>query len=305
MQLRFILGEFATGLRRNLAMAVSIVLVTFVSLTFVGIAMLFQAQIDNLKGYWHDKVQVSIFLCTDSDTSVPTCAKGAVTQAQRDQIERDLGSESLEMYIEKVHYESRQDAYDRYLEQTKDQPELAEILPLESMPESFRIKLKDPEKFKIVKQQFLGQEGVHSVEDQRNILEQLFSFLNRLTMVASLIAGLMVVAAVLLINTTIRLSAFNRRREVGIMRLVGASNFVIQLPFLLEGVAAACIGAAAASLGLWSFISFDGVKWLMGNAQISYAGQSALYGIIPVLFIIAIVLAGVSSAISLNRYLKV
>lgn len=305
MQLKFIFSEFVVGVRRNLAMMISIMLVTCVSLTFVGIAMLFQAQIDNLKGYWHDKVQVSIFLCTASDTAVATCAKGEVTQEQREQIERDLNSESLAQYVAQVHYESRQDAYDRYLEQTKDQPELGEILPLESMPESFRVQLKDPEKFKIVKQQFMGQEGVHSVEDQRKILETLFSFLNRLTMVAGIIAGVMVVAAVLLISTTIRLSAFNRRREVGIMRLVGASNFVIQLPFLLEGIFAAVLGALTASLGLWGFMSFNGVRWLVGSAGSAYSGANVLVGIVPVLFAIAVVLSGVAAAVSLNRYLKV
>lgn len=304
MRLGFILGEFGTGVRKNIAMAVSLALVTFVSLTFVGVAMLLQHQIENLKGYWYDKVEVSIFLCTDDSTNAPTCASGKASESQKQQIESTLNSDALSPYVEKVMYESQEEAYARFLEMN-DQNDLKEVLPKDALPESFRVKLKDPEKYPVVAEQFTGTQGVESVQDQREILEPLFNFLNRMTLIASIIAGVMVIAAVLLINTTIRLSAFNRRREVGIMRLVGASSVVIQLPFLLEGIFAACVGALLASGGLWAFLGSGGVRWLMGNANMTYAGGSAMVYIVPTLFGIAIVLAAVSSAVSLSRYLKV
>lgn len=304
MRIGFILGEFFNGLRRNLPIALSVVLVTFVSLVFVGAGMLFQAQIDKTKGYWYDKVQVSIFLCT-KDSPGTTCPNGEVTIAQRDAIEAQLQSAELKPYVETYEFESREQAFELFQKQYKDSPHLTAGITAASMPESFRVKLVDPEEYQVVSQVFRGRDGVEEVQDQRKLLSQLFGFLGKLTVVAGAIALVMVIAAVLLIATTIRMSAHNRRREVGIMRLVGASNVVIQLPFLLEGIISACVGAALATGCLWLMLTKGGVSWIAGPLKLSYVGPEVLWTITPTIFGIAVVLAGVSSAVALNRYLKV
>ncbi|MFP5347846.1 MAG: permease-like cell division protein FtsX, partial [Actinomycetes bacterium] len=201
--------------------------------------------------------------------------------------------------------ESKAEAYKRFKEQFADSPAIVDNVTEEQMPESFRVKLVDPEQYQVISQYFAGRQGVEQVEDQRELLDTFFAVLNTLTVVALGFALVMVVAAALLIATTIRLSAFNRRRETGIMRLVGASSLFIQLPFLLEGVLAACGGAVLATVALWALLKF-GVGWLAENLTIfTYVGTAELWTVAPVLFAVAIVLAGVSSLVTVSRYLKV
>ena len=116
----------------------------------------------------------------------------------------------------------------------------------------------------------------------------------------------MLLAAILLITTTIRLSAISRRRETGIMRLVGASNLFIQLPFMLEGAIAATIGAALAVGALWAGLKYLVADWLGSSIQwIPYVNESDLTRIAPVLIVIGIMLATISSVVTLNRFTRV
>ena len=304
MRLQFILSEIGIGLRRNLAMTMSVVLVTLVSLTFVGAALLFQSQISLMKGYWYDKVQVSIFLCAQ-DSVAQTCPAGEVTEAEKQQIRADLESDALASYVDKVYFEPKSEAYSRFKEQFKDSA-IVDNVTQDQMPESYRVKLKDPEQYQVISEYFAERPGVEQVEDQRALLDRFFKALNGLTVISALFALVMVIAAALLIATTIRLSAFNRRRETGIMRLVGASNLFIQLPFLLEGIIASCLGAALATGALWAMLKFGVQGWLTQNVSIfQYIGTSELWAVAPWLFGTAILLAGVSSLLTVGRYLRV
>jgi len=167
-----------------------------------------------------------------------------VTQAQREQIRADL--ESLKPLVEEVYYESSAEAFQRFSEQMKGNPILENTDP-EVLPESFRVRLSDPTKYDVVASAFVGRAGVDEVNDQRKVLDTLFAILRGFQTGALVIAAMMLLATVLLVANTIRVAAFSRRRETGIMRLVGASNFYIQLPFLLEAAFAATIGALVAT----------------------------------------------------------
>lgn len=304
MRMAFILSEIGIGLRRNLSMVISVVLVMFVSLTFVGTGVLLQRQIDAMKDFWYDRVQVSVFLCS-ADSEAPTCAQGAVTDAQREAILADLESETLAPYVDEVFYESKEEAFERFTEQFSDTAIVDNVTP-EQMPESFRISLDDPEEYEIIAQVFSGREGVEQVQDQRELLDTLFSVLNRLTVGALAFAGVMLVAAVLLTATTIRLSAFSRRRETGIMRLVGASAVMLQLPFLLEGMIAASVGALMAAGALYAGVHFGVEGWLVEALPVfNYVGTADVLVVAPWLVLLGIVLAGVSSVVTLSRYLRV
>lgn len=304
MRLQFILSEIGIGLRRNLAMTTSVVLVTFVSLTFVGAAALLQLQIGTMKDYWYDRVQVSIFLCVQ-DSEAPTCAAGAVTDAQRQEIQAELDSQTLSTYVDQVFYESKAEAFDRFKDQFSDTA-IVDNVTEEQMPESYRVKLDDPEEYQVIAEYFSGRPGVEEVQDQRRLLDRFFAALNVATLVAAVFAGVMIVAAALLIATTIRLAAYSRRRETGIMRLVGASNILVQLPFLLEGIIAVSIGAALATAGLWAGVNYGVQGWLTQNLPLfSYVGVGEVALVAPFLFGVGIVLAGVSSVVTLGRYLKV
>lgn len=304
MRLAFILGEIGSGLRRNLSMVISVVLVTFISLTFVGAAALTQMQITQMKGFWYDKVQVAVFLCGENNGS-QTCADGAVTDSQRSEIKGMLDSPAVKPYVESYEYESKDQALQHFREQFKNSP-IVDTVTSDQLPESFRVKLVDPEKYDVINELFSSMKGVDTVIDQRDLLEKIFSIMNIASLVAVGIAVVMIFCAVLLVATTIRLSAFSRRRETGIMRLVGASKTVIQLPFVLEGVIAALIGAVLASGTLWAVVKY----LIQGRLAIDYPDTAFIatgevFLVAPGLLALGVILAGVSSVLTLRRYLKV
>lgn len=306
MRAGLILSEVANGLRRNVSMVISVVLVTFISLTFVGAAMLLQLQIGQMKGYWYDRAQVAVYMCTSVDTT-GNCTQTDASQAQIDAVEAQLNGAALAPYIDKYEYETHQQAYDNFQQQFADSP-LASFVTPETLNESFRVNLKNPADADVIIESLSSAAGVQKVEDQRAYLDGIFSILNSASFTAIAVAVLMLIAAVLLIATTIRLSAFSRRRELGIMRLVGASNRFIQTPFILEGVFAALIGSLLAGGAIVGIIQFFVQGYLAQNLQTStttFVNLSDAIVVVPVLVVIGVILAALSAGVAINRYLKV
>lgn len=302
MRLRFIMGEVFSGLRRNGTMALSVVLVTFVSLTFVGAAALTQIQVDKLKGDWYDKVEVSVFLCPDNSPDLQ-CSSGRATPAQEDAIKAVLEDGAAAPLVQSVTYESREQAFTSLRARDKDNRFAS--LTADQMQASFRVKLTDPTKFEVVADTMKGVDGVQNVKDQREIFKGLFSLLNAATLVAAGLAAVMLLAAVLLITTTIRLSAMSRKRETTIMRMVGASRGLIQLPFMLEGAVAATLGAVMAVAGLWLSVRYLIEDWLSQSAGfVNYVGGSDVLTVAPWLLVVALALAVFASLATLGRYTR-
>jgi cell division transport system permease protein len=204
-----------------------------------------------------------------------------------------------------VTFEDRQTAYDRFKAQFKDST-LTDNVSVDQMPESYRIRLKDPNKYKVISEYFSGREGVQSVQDQNEVIQRLFSLINGLKWASIMIAGVILLCSVLLVGVTIRLTAFSRRRETAIMRLVGASDFVIRAPFVLEGMVAAIVGGLLASVALWATVEAGVQGWLSSKVTaLRWVGVESAYPIFPWLFVLGLVMSGVSSAVVLQRYLKV
>ncbi len=283
-------------------MTIAVIITVAVSLGLFGVSLLVRSQVSTMKDFWYDKVEVSIFLCgKGSDT--PSCSGGPVTDAQREQIKADL--ESLKPLVEEVYYESQAEAFSRFKEQFKNSP-IVENVREDALPESFRVKLSDPTKYEVVASAFAGRPGIEQVNDQRRILDKFFRLLGGLQVIALIIAGAMLVVTVLLIVNTMRVAAFSRRRETGIMRLVGASNFSIQLPFLLEAALSAGIGAifAVGALVLTKIVVIDGV--LAPSFQFTaFVGWDAVFTIAPILLLTGILLAGLAAFFTLRKYLRV
>lgn len=305
MRLGLVLGEAASGLRRNFSMVVSIVLVTFVSLTFVGVAALMQLQIGQMKSFWYDKAQVAIYLCNDAVQSTNCPGPKGVTEAQIAAVRTALTTQPVKSFVKSVSFENHQQAFDHFQEQFKGNP-VAEYVTPDILNEAFWVSLKDPSQSAVIGEAINGMPGVDAVTDQRRLLDQIFAVLNTASITAAGIAALMLVAAALLISTTIRLSAFSRRRELGIMRLVGASNRFIQTPFILEGVLASLIGsvlAAAATIGIVQFF----VQGYLQVAQrdINFVTVPEAIVVVPILIGAGVVLAAVSANVAISRYLRV
>ncbi|MBC7310398.1 MAG: FtsX-like permease family protein [Actinomycetales bacterium] len=301
MSPRFLLQEIWTGIRRNLSMTVSVVLVTMVSMYLLGLGLLAQTQADTMKGYWYDRVQVSIYLCTDTSLR-PNCTSGAVTEEQKETLLAQLNALPE---VQQVFYESEEEAYDRFQEQFRNSP-LAGNIEIGDIPQSFRVQLEDPSKFGVVVSQFEGAPGVADIQDQERVLNRFFTVINYITLFSVLLAALMVLAAVLLMATTIRQAAFARRREIGIMRLVGASNFTIRLPFVIETVIAAVLGALLAFGLLFATVHYIFNRFLnrvvLDQALI---GDSDVLAVAPLMFAGVVVLAVLTSTVTLWRYLRV
>jgi len=300
-----ILGEVANGLRRNVSMVISVVLVTFISLTFVGTAILLQMQIGQMKGYWYDRAQVAVYMCTSLDTT-GDCTQSEATQDQIDAVEAKLKSDALAPYIKKFEFEDHDAAYANFQAQFGDTAIGSFVTP-ETLNESFRINLVDPTEADILIESLSGSAGVQEVKDQRGYLDQIFAVLNAASYTAIGVAALMLIAAVLLIATTIRLSAFSRRRELGIMRLVGASNRFIQTPFILEGVFAALIGSVLAGVAIVAIVQFFVQGYLQTTLQsaTTLVGLSDALVVVPILVVVGAALAAASAGVAISRYLKV
>jgi cell division transport system permease protein len=302
MRASFVLSEIGIGLRRNLTMTIAGVVTVAISLAIFGAGLLAQRQVTAMKDFWYDKVEVSIYLCGDQSKGT-NCNGSAVTLDQRNALLQEVNANPL---VQKVYYESQQQAYENFKKQFKDSKDLVQNVTPDALPESLRVKLKDPTKYEDLASAFRDSPGVEEIADQKALLDPFFRVLKRLQLVAWVVAGIQILAAVLLIGNTIRVAAFSRRRETGIMRLVGASNLYIQLPFLLEGVLVGLVGAAFAAAGLAVLKAVLVDRLLKPMLQFTrFVGWSDVLAVVPWLFVIGVALTGISSFLTLRRHLRV
>jgi cell division transport system permease protein len=253
MQLRYVFSELGQGLRRNLSMHIAVVLTLFVSLTLVGLGVLLNQQADKAAEHWGSQLQITVWLCKEKDDN-PACA-GEVTDAQKAAIAKVVENNPE---VASWHTESKQEAFDKVKELLG--PEKFEgpnpAATAADMPQSVWIELKDPDEYKGITSAVVGLDGVSGIRDMREVLEPIYGSINALQWGALGTAAFLVLAALLLVGNTIRLAAFARRKEIGIMRLVGASTLYIALPFLLEALVTAVIGVVLAGGALAAFMYF-------------------------------------------------
>jgi cell division transport system permease protein len=303
MRMGLIWSEVFSGLRRNVSMVISVILVTFVSLTFVGAAILMQMQVGQMRAFWQDRAQVAIYMCTAVSTA-DTCTDGVATEDQLAEVQSRLESPALAPLIRDVTFENRDEALAKLKDLLGD--DYSDVVTADQLNETYWVNLVDQTQSAVLVEAFGGTKGVEEVADQLQYLEPLFSALTVATYIAVGIAALMLIAAVLLIATTIRLSAFARRRELGIMRLVGASNRFIQTPFVLEGVFAAVIGAILASAAVFAGVQFGVNGYLRGRIEFvtTWVGLEQAAIVAPILLVIGVVLAALSASFAIRRWLK-
>jgi cell division transport system permease protein len=281
-------------------MTFAVIVTTAISLSLLGIGLLSNAQVGAMKDYWYDKIEVSVFLCGSLSES-PSCSGGVVTSDQRLQIQQDLQSMPA---VDSVFYESQSQAFVHFQERFKDSA-IAANVTADQLPESFRVKLKDPTQFAVIVSAFSGRPGVDVVQDQRSILDKFFKLLSVLRNGALLVGLASVLTAALLISNTLRIAAFNRRRETGVMKLVGASSWSIQLPFLLEGIISAIVGWVLATGLLAALKSVIDSKVAPLLSFTNFFGWGEVWVSSAYLLATGLLVSTVASVITLRRYLKV
>jgi len=299
MTLRYVFSEAALGLRRNLSMALSLIVTIFVSLTLVGLGLLVSSQAHHTEESLGNQLTIQVYMCNALNPASKTCSKADVTPEQRDAIEQTLNNSSE---VKSVEYQSQQEAYSLFEKIYKSDTSAKaaySTVTLSDMNESFVVTLKDPRNYQEVEAEVKGMPGVFNVRDLHDQLGALYTILNYLKWGAILIAGLLLVAAIFQVVNTIRLATMARRREIAIMRLVGASSLYISLPFLMEILVAALVGvvlAGAAVAAFTQFVVYDLIRpkshfmtWVdwadFVNAFAWLAALGVILTMIPTLFV--------------------
>lgn len=292
---RYVIGEAVSGLRRNLMMSLAVVLSVTVSLTLLGAALLLSEQVELATDDWTGKVEVSIFLCDDR-----TCP--AITTQQRDKLREDLEAQPV---VAEVFFESKREAFERFTRLFADQPTLIEAIDVSTLPASFRVKLENPQLFGVIKDQFAAYPGVEEIVDQRDVLNQFLRFTTLVRNGALAVALLQLLAAGVLIANTIRVAAFARREQTAIMKLVGASNWYVRLPFVLEGMFAGALGAMVS----WTLLYVAVPRVTRDLARevelLPFIGAEQVIAIAPIMAVAGIGIAAFSSIVALRRFLQV
>jgi len=287
---RYLFNEVLIGLRRNLLMTLATVVTVTVSLALLGAGLLVQRQVDKAQDTLYSEVEVSIFLLD------------GISEEQLASLEGDLRANPV---VADVLFESKQQAYENFLEIFASDENLINAVTPEVLPASYRVKLTDPEQFTVIASQFDTYPGVDQIIDQREILERFFRIMNALRNGAIAVALLQLVAAAALISNTIRVTAYARREQTGIMKLVGATNWYIRLPFVLEGIVAGVVGAVTAGLLL-----LLGEPTLVSRlkyevAFIPFINAGDVMSTIPILILIGAGIASAASFAALRRFLAV
>ena len=237
MRLKYVLNEVLIGLWRNVTMTIAMMITLSVSLTMLGASTLMYLQVGQMKDFYYAKIEVSIFLTAD------------ITDGQRASLDAALTASPL---VRDKAYETKAQALARFRKMFQDSPALVDAVRPDTLPESFRVKLKDPEGYDEFARQLAGRPGIQLVVDQRELLEKVFRVFSSIQLLALVIASVMAIAGLLLVGNTIQVAAYSKRREVAVMKLVGASNWFIQAPFVLEAMTAGLAGSLLAFGGLYA-----------------------------------------------------
>jgi cell division transport system permease protein len=306
MQLTYVFSELRTGLRRNLSMTVAVVVTIFVSLTLVGMGLLLNAQAHKAQDYWGSRLQITVFLC-NQNSATANCVNGEATPQQKAAIQHVLDTNGE---VASWRLQSKQEAYDKwraaYVSSNDTERRVYQSIKPSDMQESYWVQLKDPERFAGIKSAVEGMPGVNTVRDLREVLKPIYFWMNVFKWGAIAVAGFLVVAAVLQVGNTIRLAAFARRREIGIMRLVGASSLYIQLPFLLESLVAAVVGVGLAAGSLLLFMWVVIYRTLRPSSNIvAWVDWGNAAWAIGCIALIGLALTMLPTLVMTRKYLKV
>ncbi|MGN9808123.1 permease-like cell division protein FtsX [Micromonospora sp. BQ11] len=291
MRVKYVLSEVLVGLWRNVTMTIAMIITMAVSLTMLGASGLIYTKVADMKQLYFEKIEVSIFM------------EKEFTEQQRPEMEAKLDGDPL---IRDWQYIDKDQAYKRFQEMFRDSPDLLSVVKAEQLPASYRLKLVNPEEYKAISEQYSTVEGVDQVVDQSRVLDKIFNLFTAGQNIALVAAIAMAIAALLLVANTIQVAAYSKRREVAVMKLVGASNWFIQAPFVLEAVVAGLIGSVVgliALIGLKQFL-FDGaLSTLQGLFAPVTWGEVFLT--FPVMAGVGGLISAVTAWVTLRFYLRV
>ena len=299
MRAGIMFSEVMAGLRRNVTMTIAMILTTAISLGMLGGGLIIARMTDQMKQIFGNRVEVTVYLTTAQSQTDPNCTADLCQALLKDITDNPE--------VSSVRYESQEQALQRYNEMFAAQPELLDIVSSDALPASFHVALNNPENYRTIISDYSGRQGVDSVSDQSAFLDRLFSLLNGLRNATLAISIVQAIAAFLLISNMVQIAAYTRRTETEIMRLVGASRWRTQLPFIIEAVVAGVIGAVLAVAGL-----IAAKVWFVDSALqapiqagiIPAIDQAAFFYVAPILGVVGAGLAAISAYVTLRLYVR-
>ena len=291
MRVKYVLNEVLVGLWRNVTMTIAMIITMAVSLTLLGASVLMYMQVDRMETFYYGKIEVSVFLKND------------VAEEQRAAIDQAIDSSPL---VKSKLYENKEQAFERFKQLWQDSPDFVDSISASSLPESYRIQLTDPKKYKEFAAPIKDMPGVRQVVHQSTLLDKVFNIFNTIQVMSLVVAAVMAFAALLLVGNTIQVAAYSKRREVAVMKLVGASNWFIQAPFVLEAVVAGLIGALLGfgALFLGKIVLFDN-KLQALTTILTPIPNSNVALMLPLLAGVGALVSAITAWVTLRFYLKV
>ncbi|MCG7592543.1 permease-like cell division protein FtsX [Mycobacterium sp. C3-094] len=297
MRFGFLVNEVLTGLRRNVTMTIAMVLTTAISIGLFGGGLLVVRLADQSRAIYLDRVESQVFLTNDVSANDPTCDADPCKALRQTIEDRDD--------VRSVRFLNRDEAYDDAIRKF---PQYKDVAGKDAFPASFVVKLDDPEQHKDFDDAMIGQPGVLNVLNQKDLIDRLFAVLDGISNVAFAVALVQAIGAVLLIANMVQVAAYTRRTEIGIMRLVGATRWYTQLPFLLEAMLAAFVGVVIAIAGLIAvralFLESALNQFYQANliARVDYA--DVLYYSAPWMLLLGLAMSGITSYVTLRLYVR-
>lgn len=293
MRAKYVLSEVFLGLWRNVTMTIAMIITMAVSLSMLGASLLLYWKVQDMQDFFSTNVEMSIYL------------QNGITSDQQSQLQSQLKADGR---VRSVTYESKAEALKKFRQEFADAKDMVASTKEQYLPASFRVGLKDPQQYELVARDYRNKPGVDDIVNQQQTLNQIFSVLNGIRNLALVVAIVQGLASLLLVANTMQVAAFSRRREVSIMKLVGAANWFIQLPFVLEAVFAGIIGAVVAFIVLMASKAFliDGPLSGIFSSQIIPPITWQDVGLtLPLLLLVACVISAATGWVTLRTRLRV
>lgn len=297
MRFGFLINEVLTGFRRNVTMTVAMILTTAISIGLFGGGLLVVRLADQSRDIYLDRVESQVFLTNDVSANDPSCDADPCKSLRKQIEDRDD--------VRSVRFLNRNEAYDDAI---KKFPQYKDVAGREAFPASFIVKLNDPEQHKDFDEAMVGQPGVLNVLNQKDLIDRLFAVLDGISNAAFAVALVQAIGAVLLIANMVQVAAYTRRTEIGIMRLVGASRWYTQLPFLVEAMLAALIGVVIAIVGLILvralFLENALDQFYQANLIAKVDWADVLYFSAPFMLFLGLAMSGITAYLTLRLYIR-
>ena len=295
----FVAREAMRGLGRNLTMTIALIITTALSLLLVGAGIMISQATSETKDLYLDRVEVMIELDENISANDTDCSSAECREV-RDRLQASDG-------VEQVTFRSRQQSYERFVELFQDtEPDLVRETTPDALPAALHVRLSDPADTRPV-EQVADMPQVAVITDQADTVREAAGTMDTFRNVTFVVAAAQALAALFLITNMVQLAAFNRREQIGIMRMVGASRWFTQAPFVAEAVVSVLVGGILATLGAWlgkRFLVDPMLGDLYASQLIARVPDSAVLTVMPLVTLVAMVLGGIAAQVALRSYVR-